>query len=287
MKKILIPLLVFICISIKGQYQRFIYEYQYAIDSTNIDSTDKEIMYLDIAPKGSKYYSELVAKNDSISNAEFSKQIKMGGNVKFSKRSQTGKIRSVVEKSYPNYSVEFYDQMGMSNVIVTDDRPLNWQIHPEKMDIGEFHAQKATLKMYGRTWSAWFDPNIAIQDGPYKFHGLPGLIVKISSADGTHNFELIGVKKLSPNQEWTSTSSGRGRNTIRLNSQKYKKFFLDYRKDPNKDMKQMLSQRGTKIILSDEHGNPLDLKDLIQQREKRNFERVASQNNLLEKDLLQ
>ena len=45
--------------------------------------------------------------------------------------------------------------------------------------IGEFETQKAETFIFGRKWTAWFSPEIPIQDGPYKFRGLPGLIVKI------------------------------------------------------------------------------------------------------------
>lgn len=60
--------------------------------------------------------------------------------------------------------------------------------------IGEFNTQKAETNFAGRKWIAWFTSDIPFQDGPYKFHGLPGLIVKIESADKTHSMELKGVK---------------------------------------------------------------------------------------------
>jgi GLPGLI family protein len=36
-----------------------------------------------------------------------------------------------------------------------------------------------------------------IQDGPYKFHGLPGLILKIEDETKSHSFALKGIKSLS------------------------------------------------------------------------------------------
>lgn len=34
-------------------------------------------------------------------------------------------------------------------------------------------TQKATCDFAGRKWIAWFTTEIPIQDGPYKFYGLP------------------------------------------------------------------------------------------------------------------
>lgn len=48
----------------------------------------------------------------------------------------------------------------------------------ETIQILNFKAQKATAKYGGRKWTAWFCQEIPIPNGPYKFGGLPGLIVK-------------------------------------------------------------------------------------------------------------
>jgi GLPGLI family protein len=56
-----------------------------------------------------------------------------------------------------------------------------------KEKIGNWEAQKATTEFGGRKWTAWFCEEIPLSDGPYKFKGLPGLIVKISDADNSHD----------------------------------------------------------------------------------------------------
>ena len=207
--------------------------------------------------------------------------------VNFSGSEREGKIKSVVEKSYPEYKLEFIDRVGINMVVVNDQRPMAWQILPDKKSIGEFNVQKATLDLYGRKWTAWFDAGVPIQDGPYKFHGLPGLIVKISSEDGTHVFELKGAQKLSKSQEWTSaTENGRSRNILKLDPEKYKKFFLENRADPTKDMRQMMSERGVRIEMRDKSGKPVDMRNMLRIREQRAKEKNVRENNLLEKDLL-
>lgn len=47
----------------------------------------------------------------------------------------------------------------------------------------------------GRTWTAWYAEQIPIDAGPWKLHGLPGLILKSTDNSATHDFEAIIVRK--------------------------------------------------------------------------------------------
>lgn len=53
-----------------------------------------------------------------------------------------------------------------------------WQILPDKKKIGSFECQKAKAKFRGRNYIAWFALAIPIKEGPWKLHGLPGLILE-------------------------------------------------------------------------------------------------------------
>jgi len=75
---------------------------------------------------------------------------------------------------------------------------LNWQIIPgEEKVIQNYRVQKATTTFGGRNWVAWFAPEVPISDGPYKFNGLPGLIIKIGDTRGHYVFTLTSFEKLS------------------------------------------------------------------------------------------
>ena len=53
---------------------------------------------------------------------------------------------------------------------------------------------------------AWFTSEIPIQRGPWKFGGLPGLIVKISDAKKEYNFELVKLERTPrPIMQWNFT----------------------------------------------------------------------------------
>lgn len=71
---------------------------------------------------------------------------------------------------------------------------LDWQVTEEMDSIGGFECQKALLEYGGRLWTAYFTPEIDIHDGPYKFTGLPGLIIKISDETDSWEFNLTAVE---------------------------------------------------------------------------------------------
>lgn len=74
--------------------------------------------------------------------------------------------------------------------IIKEDLPdLKWNIQNDTKQIIGIATQKATIKFRGREYEAWFAPTIQINNGPFKFHGLPGLILEIRSLDNSYRFE--------------------------------------------------------------------------------------------------
>lgn len=279
MKKIIFSFAFLLIMIINAQNKRFVYEYKFVSDSTKKDESKTESIFLDVSKKGSKFYSKDKFISDSVIEAQSKNQNRNFSKIKF------GMIPYVVEKSYPDYKILFFNRLDMDEYKVSDERKLDWKILTEKEKVGEFNAQKATTDFAGRKWTAWFVTDIPIQDGPYKFHGLPGLIVKLEDKTNSHSFILKEIKNLK-DQEWKSQEENhRFGVLIPLNQEKYKKQFLDYRINPTKGMRQMLAS-GTKIIMTDEKGNKLDIDDMIRQRERKVKEDNAKDNNLLELDLL-
>jgi len=72
---------------------------------------------------------------------------------------------------------------------------FNWELAGDTATICGYKVQKATTDFGGRKWIAWFSPELPINDGPYKFNGLPGLIVKIFDTHKHYEFELVSIEK--------------------------------------------------------------------------------------------
>lgn len=288
MKKILLLFFLLSGLIINAQNQRFTYEYKYIIDSTAKDKLETEMMLLDISPKGSKFYSKNRFESDSLMRASIEKQTK-GGNtdVNLVGFQSKGKIRYSIEKAYPDYSVNFFTTLGSDEYMIQDSRSQNWKILPGKEKTGNFMAQKATCNFAGRNWIAWFTTELPIQDGPYKFHGLPGLIVKLEDSAHTHSFELKGIKKLPDGYEWKSTKDkSRYNPLITLNEVKYKKAFKDFCNDPIKSERQMFAQ-GLILEMRDNSGKIIDPEKSLREQEKKMKDNIKKENNIIELDLLQ
>ncbi|RYF41361.1 MAG: GLPGLI family protein, partial [Cytophagaceae bacterium] len=70
---------------------------------------------------------------------------------------------------------------------------LSWEILSGTDTVAGYACQKAQLKFRGRTYTAWFSTDIPINEGPWKFSGLPGLILKAEDTDQLFSFTLIGM----------------------------------------------------------------------------------------------
>ena len=270
-----------------AQNQRYRYLYQFVPDSTNRSEIKSEMMILYVLPKFSKFYSETVFKSDSIANVILEKELLATGSINIKPDMRKSLFRNTIIKEYPDFKTLLITKFGQSQLKVEDKRKINWKISPEKEKIGNFLTQKAETKMYGRKWFAWFTPEIPIQDGPYKFHGLPGLILKIEDETKSHSFSLSEIKNLSaetikeisPDKNFIFDSG----QYITMDFGAYKKLFLENRNDANKSLRLALGQ--TENILINTEGKTNDI-ELLRNREKQQRESNAKDNNILELDLL-
>lgn len=234
MKKYLLLFSLF-SLLFSAQNQRYIYEYKVIKDSTDRDNVRNEMMYLDTSKKGSRYYSYTAYHADSLVRVNLEQQLKATGMINIKSDMKKEAERYSVSKTYPDYKVSLHNRIGMDNYKVSEDRKLNWKITGDKQKIGNWNTQKATLDFAGRQWTAWFTTEIPLQDGPYKFAGLPGLIVKIEDKNQSHVLELRGIRTIT-DEDYKSLPTPK--NEVALNLKQYQKIITDYQNDPTKGLKQ-------------------------------------------------
>jgi GLPGLI family protein len=83
------------------------------------------------------------------------------------------------------YDTPIIDPMYFEQILA-----YQWEIENETIRKAGISCQKATTKFGGRLYTAWFAPIIPMSVGPYKFQGLPGLIVSIEDSEGKYKIEL-------------------------------------------------------------------------------------------------
>ncbi|WP_175621407.1 GLPGLI family protein [Chryseobacterium schmidteae] len=271
----------------KESSNRFFYELTFKPkqDSAKVD---KVITVLDITDKNRSVYQDYtVISQDSITKVEMEAMQKAGVYKDLSKSLKTPKFSARIHKFYPSMKVEYVDKVanGMTpvNIAYTEDLKLNWKISNEKQKIGEYNTQKATAQYGGRTWTAWFSSDIPFQDGPYKFSGLPGLIVKIEDADKNYSWVLQGNKKIKEYNEFSyieSLMQATGGKPKELTREKFDKTFNDFKKDPFASVRPMMTQE---IMSKPMPGTDGTIGDLMKKQEKMYKDFYNANDNPIEK----
>ena len=279
-KKVFVLLFLGMIVFLSAQNQRFMYEYKFVSDSTNRDDVKTELMNLDTTPKGSKFYSYTSYKSDSLMRVDLEKQLKANGSINIKTDQRKGVIRYTIAKNYTNGNIDFRTRIGMDAFRVAEERKMTWKILPDKQKIGNWETQKATTEYAGRKWTAWFCSDIPIQDGPYKFSGLPGFVVKLEDDTHSHLYNLIAIKNLGALEPEIYTFQIS--KEIPLKSAEYKKLLLEHRKDPAKGLRQISMDNGVVLNMANSAENDKFLKE----REERLKEQIKKDNNLIEIDLL-
>lgn len=229
-------------------------------------------MYLDTSKEGSNFYSYTAYHGDSLVKADLEKQLKATGIINIKDGMRKDAERYSVSKIYPSFKMYLHNRIGRDAYKIIDDRTVSWKISAEKEKVGQWDTQKATANFAGREWTAWFTNDIPLQDGPYKFSGLPGLIVKLEDKTKSHVFEMKGIKKLSP-QEFDAVT--KPKNEISINLQQYQKLIEEYEKDPTKGLKQVVAGG---IVMMQSGGD----KQWLRERETKMKEELRKDNNKIE-----
>ncbi len=107
---------------------------------------------------------------------------------------------------------------------------LEWSFNDEETDsIIGYDCRKATVEFAGRSYIAWFTPEIPLPFGPYKFGGLPGLILKLEDAERQYIWVAVGFERdNAPIMEYTY----RDGNDKRCSAADVKKTLIRYFKSP-------------------------------------------------------
>lgn len=192
--KILLNFLLILTSSVllsQQQNYSFGYRLEYLSDSTNIFNKKSEDFTLFVESGKSYFVSDNFVKHDSIVKA-ISKTLDFN----FSNTPNT-RFKTVIIKDNEAKNLTFYDNFLKYFFRYKETPKIEWKLINEKSKIGTFNCSKAVADYGGRTWEAWYTEEIPISDGPYKFKGLPGLIVKINDTENNYNYELISIKKKS------------------------------------------------------------------------------------------
>ncbi len=202
MKNFFLLNFLFLVIFLSGQAKsdnnyEIIYELNYK-PSTK-DTLKKREDFLLLRNKTKSFFlSYLSYKADSLFVSETEKG-SQALNI-FAKAQSTlkhSKFNYMIEKDFSNQKLVIQDKIFSDKYQYEETFAIfNWKPSEETKRIGDLNCKKATTHFAGRDYVAWYCEEIQLQDGPYKFSGLPGLIIKIYDTKEEYVFTLKSIKKV-------------------------------------------------------------------------------------------
>jgi len=178
-------------------------EYEVTINRNTYIKTTKANYELIISDNKSIYYNDgnnidvfpnIDWKPEIIRNINGKKTVKISDNI-YASVSQ--------DYFYKNYELDtilYNDISGKETIIIGEKNDLfDWEIIPKSDTlILNYKCQRATSNFRGREYEAYFIEGLTNYGGPWKFDGLPGLIISVRSKD---DYFIINPLKLSATNE--------------------------------------------------------------------------------------
>lgn len=178
-------------------YLECMYDLRYSTDTLAEDGKMREdVLILEIGKKATKFYSYRSLVVDSLAKTVTSRD--MMGDL----------IRQNPDRFRKGETYNIYHYLRKGDIVLTDMIAMyafryeekaggqEWTIMDETREILGYECQKAVCDFRGRSYTAWFTPEIPVSAGPWKFNGLPGLILAVADDAGQYNFEATGIRNV-------------------------------------------------------------------------------------------
>jgi GLPGLI family protein len=176
----------------------------YALNAVDINKpeTYDDLQRLETGSHLSKYYSYFIYRSDSLCTDWRKKHPNAGSMPSF--MGNRGKDRKWSEYYWSEYFKDFsknvYSEyvcmpLGIQNYKYSESiTAQNWILDDDTLTVTGYLCQKATCTFGGRNYTAWFTADIPVSNGPWKFGGLPGLILKVYDNDKLYIFECVHIE---------------------------------------------------------------------------------------------
>ena len=140
-------------------------------------------------PEGKAQYMEIVKKTCMT--------VESDGSVSFDMRKgPTKPTNSYVFTNLAKDCLTHYNRFGEDYGYYTEPlSEMQWTISADSTaTVLGYECVMAESNYHGRHWTAWFTPEIPLPFGPWKLHGLPGLILE-AEANGGFSFAATGLER--------------------------------------------------------------------------------------------
>lgn len=229
-------LLAFSAYSQEKSIAKVHYLFKHVHDSTERDNymRDEVVTYLGTS---TSYYTSYMSTRISQQLKEQISNPAFDGNLVINSTGSGIKESYLMDFATPNMVI--VKKVGSADFNIDGPFPeQEWKIEDDTKVIGGYSCQKATTTFKGRNYEAWFSPDIPMPYGPWKLHGLPGLILAAKDEKGEVVFEYAGFDTLEGDDSLLIALSPTAKKTTEEEIKKLEKAFND---NPSAFMQ---SQRG-------------------------------------------
>lgn len=225
-------------------FQNIYYNLKFVKDPKHSQKIKETICVLRIGKKYSMFSDLNAVKADSIGE----------------KLSEKSELNVKEFNEYFTFPVQWYNDLvkdfSSRKVIVQDlakrtyqyeeQQPeIKWILENETKEILGYTCQKAVTKFRGRKYTAWYAKEIPINNGPYIFEGLPGLIMEINDSKNEFHFTAIAIDKKTADIYLRNEE-----HILHVSREQFRKTQKSYHDNPGFFQDQAY----------DANGNPLDIK---------------------------
>lgn len=169
--------------------------YNFLRADTTLRHGEKYAMILQVGPTAAKFLDY---------NSYYLDSVRWSKGDKMTERAYTPLVRTHTPQKNAYFlthldtdSIEEWQQFAHLYAVLKEKaEPIEWNVnYPDTITRQGYKCKYATAKFRGRTWRVWYTEEVPMSVGPWKLHGLPGLIVAAQDDSRRLRFFLQGVRK--------------------------------------------------------------------------------------------
>ncbi|ACU08405.1 hypothetical protein FIC_01963 [Flavobacteriaceae bacterium 3519-10] len=246
-------------------------QYRYTKQTSKVDTALlRQHVFLVMRDNESMFFSEAAYVSDSV----FAENTKNGVRTDF-KNLPEDHLRGFVKKNLNLQTITYYSDEFDDLEFQYDEKPdFKWQITAQNKQVLGYKVFLAKTSYMGRQYSAYFTTEIPVSDGPYKFFGLPGLILEIFDDEKKHHFEAVGIAE--GRQIHLDLESRKFKETDKL---KFNTAREAYRKAPLQRLIQLMNSSQIYEV-PDKNGDVVDLRKLFEENQRTMIKQFQNENNI-------
>lgn len=167
------------------------------VNDTTKTKRRRETMVLLVGRRCSKFYSYTKYVTDSVLAVDKANGASIDVMLAHRRQYGTSWITYQIFKREPAGRLTTLDAMASAvHVRVEEDleRPA-WTLLADTATVMAHACHKATCYFRGRQWVAWFTTEVPVSDGPWKLHGLPGLILEAYDEQDHYHFSATALTR--------------------------------------------------------------------------------------------